>query len=79
MRFCFAIFLLLFPAQAPDLLHQIAVSGRCVTLGEAPDRRVASGIRIVPGEPPLLSFRAYESKRHGRFSNSDLMLDDAGH
>jgi hypothetical protein len=77
-----ALLSLLF-ARAPQsedaLLQQIAASGRCATLAESPDARVASSSAIAPGQPPLLSFRYYEGQQHGRFGNSDLMLDDAGH
>ena len=60
-------------------LEQIARSGRCVSSVEKPDFRIAPLDKIAPGPPPLLSFRLYEGKQHGRFGNSDLMLDDAGH
>ncbi len=59
--------------------QQVADSGRCVTLAETPDARVALKPMIAPGPPPLLSFRYYEGKAHHRFGNTDLMLDDAGH
>jgi hypothetical protein len=59
--------------------QQVADSGRCVTLAEKPDDRVAPKPMIAPGPPPLLSFRYYEGKAHHRFGNTDLMLDDAGH
>lgn len=61
------------------LLQDIAESGRCATLNDAPDNRVARGSLISPGAPPLLSFRYYEGKLHYRFGNAELMLDDAGH
>ncbi len=60
-------------------IQQIAESGRCVNAGEKPDERVTPPRVIAPGSPPILSFRLYEGKRHGRFNNSELMLDDAGH
>jgi hypothetical protein len=66
-------FLLLVPVE------QISDAGRCAEVGETPDARVTSQATIAPGPPPLLSFRYYEGKAHGRFGNSDLMLDDAGH
>jgi hypothetical protein len=69
-------------AQSPsekDLLVRIADSGRCASVAEPPDSRVAPGMKLPPGPPPLLSFRYYEGKLHHRFSNSELMLDDAGH
>ena len=66
-------------AQEFSALQAVADSGRCATLGETPDARLSPHDRIAPGLPPLLSFRAYETHRNGRFTNSDLMLDDAGH
>jgi hypothetical protein len=66
------------PAPKPEI-RAIAESGRCADVGEKPDGRVAPPPVIAPGLPPILSFRLYEGKRHGRFNNSDLMLDDAGH
>ncbi len=78
------IFFVLFsgdPQQAPPKtdIQQIVESGRCAHLAETPDQRVAPPPTIAPGPPPILSFRLYEGKRHGRFNNSELMLDDAGH
>ena len=62
-----------------SVIEQIAHSGRCVSSIESPDDKVSARDRIAPGSPPLLSFRLYEGKQHGRFGNADLMLDDAGH
>jgi len=62
-----------------DPVEQITDSGRCVTVAETPDQRVANKPAIAPGPPPLLSFRYYEGKEHHRFGNAELMLDDAGH
>ncbi len=69
------------PPQPPvkTSVEQIAESGRCADLPDSPDKRVSPTPAIAPGPPPILSFRLYEGKRHGRFNNSDLMLDDAGH
>lgn len=61
------------------LVQAISESGRCSTLADTPDTRVASVPLISPGPPPLLSFRFYEGKLHHRFGNAELMLDDAGH
>lgn len=60
-------------------VKEVAESGRCVTLAESPDSRVAPPPALPPGPPPLLSFRYYEGKAHHRMGNSELMLDDAGH
>ena len=67
------------PPQQETQVQQVTESGRCVNAGEKPDERVAPPRAIAPGPPPILSFRLYEGKRHGRFNNSELMLDDAGH
>jgi hypothetical protein len=60
-------------------LNDAVDAGRCVTVAETPDARVAPKPMIAPGPPPLLSFRYYEGKAHHRYNNADLMLDDAGH
>lgn len=62
-----------------QVVKEVAESGRCVTLAESPDARVAPAPALPPGPPPLLSFRFYEGKAHHRMGNSELMLDDAGH
>ena len=65
--------------EVASLTRQVAESGRVLEIGEPPDARVAPPQQIAPGAPPLLSFRYYEAQQHHRLSNSDLMLDDAGH
>lgn len=77
MKMAILIFLLLTPEQS--LIQQVSDSGRCADLSQTPDARVAPPPMLAPGPPPLLSFRYYEGKLHHRFSNSELMLDDAGH
>ena len=67
------------PPQSKADVQKVAESGRCVTLSDTPDKRVAPPPAIAPGPPPILSFRLYEGKRRGHFNNSELMLDDAGH
>ena len=57
----------------------IAKSGRCATVAESPDTRVAQPKLIPPGKPPVLSFRYYEANARHSTGNSGLMLDDAGH
>jgi hypothetical protein len=77
-----SLLLLAEPLLSPEergLLDAIADSGRCSSLGDTPDARVTTPPLISPGPPPLLSFRFYEGKLHGRFGNAELMLDDAGH
>lgn len=79
----FAIAGLLIQAQAAqpvpkhDADHH--ASERCVAIVRSPDDRVAPDLKIAPGQPPVLSFRYFEGQLHHRYSNSDLMLDDAGH
>lgn len=63
----------------PTVLDSIVASGRCLTVAETPSERVSPKPAIAPGLPPLLSFRYYEGSEHHRFSQSDLVLDDAGH
>jgi hypothetical protein len=63
----------------PTVLDSIVASGRCLTVAETPSERVNPRPTIAPGLPPLLSFRYYEGSEHHRFSQSDLVLDDAGH
>jgi hypothetical protein len=66
-------------ASEQQLVKEVAESGRCADLSQDPDSRVSPLPMVAPGLPPLLSFRYYEGKRHHRFDNTDLMLDDAGH
>jgi hypothetical protein len=61
------------------LTKEIAASGQVVELAATPSQRVAPQSEIAPGPPPLLSFRYYEGQQRHRFSNAELMLDDAGH
>ena len=61
------------------LTNEIAASGQVVELAVKPSERVSPTVRIAPGQPPLLSFRYYEGQQRHRFSNTELMLDDAGH
>jgi len=61
------------------LTKEIAASGQVVGFTARPSERVAPPVEIAPGQPPLLSFRSYEGQQRHRFSNTELMLDDAGH
>ena len=61
------------------LTKEIVASGRAVELATPPSERVAPTAAIAPGPPPLLAFRYYEGQQRHRFSNAELMLDDAGH
>jgi hypothetical protein len=59
--------------------REIAASGQVLELGRTPSERVTPPAEIAPGPPPLLSFRYYEAQLRHKFSNTELMLDDAGH
>jgi hypothetical protein len=61
------------------LTQEVAASGQVVELAVKPADRVSPPVEIAPGQPPLLSFRYYEGQERHRFSNTELMLDDAGH
>jgi hypothetical protein len=61
------------------LTKEVAASGQVVELAVKPSERVSPPVQIAPGQPPLLSFRYYEGQERHRFSNTELMLDDAGH
>lgn len=66
-------------SSAPtEAWQQLSASGRAL-LVDSPDARVASPLRLTPGQPPILSFRFYEGKQRHRFGDVDIMLDDAGH
>jgi hypothetical protein len=76
------VLILLMLAAAGDVSRQtkeVAASGRVLEIGQTPSERVAPPRRIAPGAPPLLAFRYYEAQQRHRLSNSELMLDDAGH
>ncbi len=61
------------------LTKEVGASGQVVELAVPPSERVSPPPQIAPGAPPLLSFRYYEGQQRHRFSNAELMLDDAGH
>ncbi len=61
------------------LTREVAASGQVLEIGKTPSERVAPPPAIAPGAPPLLAFRYYEAQQRHRVSNSELMLDDAGH
>ena len=67
------------PAALTRLTREVAASGQVLEIGNRPSARVTPPIQIAPGPPPLLSFRYYEAQQRHRLSNSELMLDDAGH
>ena len=76
------LILLMMAANAGDLsrvTREVAASGQVLEIGQTPSERVAPPPLIAPGPPPLLSFRYYDAQQRHRFSNTELMLDDAGH
>ena len=76
------IVFLMMAANTGDLnrvTKEIAASGQVLEIGKTPSERVAPTPQIAPGPPPLLAFRYYDAQQRHRFSNTELMLDDAGH
>jgi hypothetical protein len=76
------LILLMMTANTGDLSRltkDIAASGQVLEIGDTPSARISPPIQIAPGPPPLLSFRYYEAQQRHRVSNTELMLDDAGH
>jgi hypothetical protein len=76
-----ALFLvaLLTSGELESLTKLVARSGRVVEIATPASDRVAPRPQIAPGAPPLVSFRFFDGKLRHRFSNLDLVLDDAGH
>ncbi len=76
------LILLMMAANTGDLSRltkEVAASGQVLEIGKTPSERVAPPKQIAPGPPPLLAFRYYDAQQRHRFSNTELMLDDAGH
>ena len=76
------LILLMMAANTDDvgrLTREVAASGQVLEIGQTPSERVAPPKQIAPGPPPLLAFRYYDAQQRHRFSNTELMLDDAGH
>ena len=67
------------PGELSRVTREIAASGQVLEIGQTPSERVSPPKLIAPAPPPLLSFRYYEAQQRHRFSNTELMLDDAGH
>lgn len=63
----------------PQVIHDIARSGRVLQIAEDRARLEHPQRLIAPGAPPLLSFRYFEGVDRHRYGKLDLMLDDAGH
>lgn len=70
---------LLIQAYLAQALPNDLAAARCIAIYASPDQRVSPPPQLAPGAPPVLSFRYFEGQLHHRYSNSDLMLDDAGH
>ena len=76
------LILLMMAANDGDLSRltkDVAASGKVLEIAKSPSERVAPPREIAPGAPPLLAFRYFEAQKRHRLSNSELMLDDAGH
>ena len=70
---------LLATGEVERLAKLVAESGRVVEIATRPSERLEPPPKIAPGAAPLVSFRLFDGKMRHRFSNLDLVLDDAGH
>jgi len=70
---------LLASPEVERLTKQVIDSGRVIEIAVPPSQRLAPPAKIAPGAPPLVSFRLFDGRMRHRFSNLDLVLDDAGH
>ena len=70
---------LLASADVERLTKLVIDSGRVVEIAVPTSQRLAPPPKIAPGAPPLVSFRLFDGRMRHRFSNLDLVLDDAGH
>ena len=73
------LFALLAASEVERLTKNVADSGRVMEIATPPSERIAPPPKIAPGVPPLLSFRLFDGRARHRFTNLDLVLDDAGH
>lgn len=73
------LFALLASGDVERLTRQVIDSGRVVEIAVSPSERLAPPPKIAPGAAPLVSFRLFDGRMRHRFSNLDLVLDDAGH
>jgi hypothetical protein len=73
------LFALLARGEAERLTLLVAQSGRVVEIAVTPSERLRPPPKIAPGAPPLVSFRLFDGRMRHRFSNLDLVMDDAGH
>jgi len=75
----FLLLALLVSPEVERLTKLVADSGRVTEMAVPPSQRLAGPPKIAPGAPPLVSFRLFDGQMRHRFSNLDLVLDDAGH
>jgi hypothetical protein len=75
----FLLLALLASGEVEKLTKLVIDSGRVVEIATPPSERLASPPKIAPGAPPLVSFRLFDGRMRHRFSNLDLVMDDAGH
>jgi len=69
---------LLAPGEVQRLTRLVAESGQVLEIATKTSDRLLTP-RLAPGSPPLVSFRLLEGRMRHRFTNLDLVLDDAGH
>jgi len=70
---------LLASGEVERLTKLVAQSGQVIEIAVPPSERLAPPPRMAPGAPPLVSFRLFDGRMRHRFSNLDLVMDDAGH
>ena len=75
----FLLAALLAGGDVERLTKLVAQSGRVIEIATPAAERLAPPAKIAPGAPPLVSFRFFDGRMRHRFSNLDLVLDDAGH
>jgi len=75
----FLLLALLVSPEVERLTKLVSESGRVPEIAVPPSQRIDSTPRIAPGSAPLVSFRLFEGRIRHRFSNLDLVVDDAGH
>jgi hypothetical protein len=75
----FLLLALLASGEVEKSTKLVIESGRVVEIAAPPSERLAPPPKIAPGAPPLVSFRLFDGRMRHRFSNLDLVMDDAGH
>jgi hypothetical protein len=76
---CSLLFFFAAPSPTSLWIHRVAQSGRVQEIAVPLSERLSPPPEIPPGAPPLLSFRLFEGQSKHRYSNLDLVMDDAGH